>query len=68
MLGKLKWNIAAVTPHDFIEHILRKLPLPKDKLLLIRKHAQTFIALCATGMSSGFGSLTAAFGAHRKKD
>ncbi|KFU84817.1 G1/S-specific cyclin-D2, partial [Chaetura pelagica] len=48
VLGKLKWNLAAITPHDFIEHILRKLPLPKDKLLLIRKHAQTFIALCAT--------------------
>ncbi|XP_071407575.1 G1/S-specific cyclin-D2 isoform X2 [Pithys albifrons albifrons] len=48
VLGKLKWNLAAVTPHDFIEHILRKVPLPKDKLLLIRKHAQTFIALCAT--------------------
>ncbi|EMP38437.1 G1/S-specific cyclin-D2 [Chelonia mydas] len=52
VLGKLKWNLAAVTPHDFIEHILRKLPLPKDKLLLIRKHAQTFIALCATGKTS----------------
>uniref|UniRef100_A0A8C5M8W6 G1/S-specific cyclin-D2 n=1 Tax=Leptobrachium leishanense TaxID=445787 RepID=A0A8C5M8W6_9ANUR len=48
VLGKLKWNLAAVTPHDFIEHILRKLPLPQDKLLLVRKHAQTFIALCAT--------------------
>ncbi|NXD80130.1 CCND2 protein, partial [Halcyon senegalensis] len=54
VLGKLKWNLAAVTPHDFIEHILRKLPLPKDKLLLIRKHAQTFIALCATGRSFFF--------------
>ncbi|XP_075066302.1 G1/S-specific cyclin-D2 isoform X2 [Mixophyes fleayi] len=48
VLGKLKWNLAAVTPHDFIEHILRKLPLPKEKLLMVRKHAQTFIALCAT--------------------
>ncbi|XP_078091611.1 G1/S-specific cyclin-D2a isoform X3 [Mustelus asterias] len=48
VLGKLKWNLAAVTPHDFIEHILKKLPLPKDKLHLIRKHTQTFIALCAT--------------------
>ncbi|KAM4036620.1 G1/S-specific cyclin-D2 isoform 2-T2 [Anomaloglossus baeobatrachus] len=48
VLGKLKWNLAAVTPHDFIDHILRKLPLPKDKLLIVRKHAQTFIALCAT--------------------
>ena len=48
VLGKLKWNLAAVTPHDFIEHILRKLPQPSKKLSLIRKHAQTFIALCAT--------------------
>ncbi|XP_028813643.1 G1/S-specific cyclin-D2a isoform X3 [Denticeps clupeoides] len=48
VLGKLKWNLAAVTPNDFIEHIVRKLPLPKDKLALIRKHVQTFIALCAT--------------------
>jgi len=45
----LKWNLAAVTPNDFIEHIMRKLPLPEDKLDLIRKHVQTFIALCATG-------------------
>ena len=51
VLGKLKWNLAAVTPHDFIEHILRKLPQPSEKLSLIRKHAQTFIALCATGKS-----------------
>ncbi|KAI4882991.1 hypothetical protein NFI96_015801 [Prochilodus magdalenae] len=51
VLGKLKWNMAAVTPHDFIEHILCKLPLPEDRLPLIRKHAQTFIALCATDHS-----------------
>ncbi|MCI4388898.1 hypothetical protein PGIGA_G00091420 [Pangasianodon gigas] len=51
VLGKLKWNLAAVTPHDFIEHILRKLPLPEDRVALIRKHAQTFIALCATDHS-----------------
>ncbi|KAF4079500.1 hypothetical protein AMELA_G00178780 [Ameiurus melas] len=51
VLGKLKWNLAAVTPHDFIEHILRKLPLPEDRVELIRKHAQTFIALCATDHS-----------------
>jgi hypothetical protein len=49
VLGKLKWNLAAVTPHDFIEHILRRLPQQREKLSLIRKHAQTFIALCATG-------------------
>ncbi|KAK3535946.1 hypothetical protein QTP70_021454 [Hemibagrus guttatus] len=48
VLGKLKWNLAAVTPNDFIEHIVKRLPLPEDKLDLIRKHVQTFIALCAT--------------------
>ncbi|TNN68227.1 G1/S-specific cyclin-D2 [Liparis tanakae] len=48
VLGKLKWNLAAVTPNDFIEHIVMRLPLPEDKLALIRKHVQTFIALCAT--------------------
>lgn len=48
VLGKLKWNLAAVTPHDFIEHILRRLPQQREKLPLIRKHVQTFIALCGT--------------------
>ncbi|XP_051974130.1 G1/S-specific cyclin-D2-like [Xyrauchen texanus] len=51
VLSKLKWNMVAITPLDFIEHILHKLPLPKDRLALIRKHAQTFIALCATDQS-----------------
>lgn len=54
VLGKLKWNLAAVTPNDFIEHIVKRLPLPEDKLDLIRKHVQTFIALCATG--NGFST------------
>uniref|UniRef100_A0A3P9KPU9 Cyclin D2, b n=1 Tax=Oryzias latipes TaxID=8090 RepID=A0A3P9KPU9_ORYLA len=48
VLGKLKWNMASVIPNDFIEHIMRRLPIPKDKLALVRKHTQTFIALCAT--------------------
>ncbi|KAK1153133.1 G1/S-specific cyclin-D2-like isoform X1 [Acipenser oxyrinchus oxyrinchus] len=48
VLEKLKWNLAAVTPHDFIEHIMKQLPLPSNKLPLIRKHTQTFIALCST--------------------
>ncbi|XP_052411057.1 G1/S-specific cyclin-D2b [Carassius gibelio] len=51
VLSKLKWNLAAITPLDFIEHILHKLPFPEDRLTLIRKHAQTFIALCATDHS-----------------
>lgn len=41
--------MASVTPNDFVEHIIRRLPLPKDKLGMVRKHTQTFVALCATG-------------------
>ncbi|XP_061663323.1 G1/S-specific cyclin-D2-like [Syngnathoides biaculeatus] len=48
VLGKLKWNMAAVTPNDFVEHIVRRLPIPDNKLPMVRKHTQTFIALCAT--------------------
>ncbi|XP_061767948.1 G1/S-specific cyclin-D2-like [Nerophis ophidion] len=48
VLGKLKWNMAAVIPNDFVEHIIRRLPLPKEKVAMVRKHTQTFIALCAT--------------------
>ncbi|KAJ4924500.1 hypothetical protein JOQ06_003456 [Pogonophryne albipinna] len=48
VLGKLKWNMASVIPNDFIEHIVRRLPLPKEKLAIVRKHSETFIALCAT--------------------
>lgn len=28
---------------------MQRLPLPKDKSAMVRKHTQTFIALCATG-------------------
>ncbi|XP_007540528.1 G1/S-specific cyclin-D2-like isoform X1 [Poecilia formosa] len=48
VLGKLKWNMASVIPNDFIEHIMRRLPLPKDKQAMVCKHTLTFIALCAT--------------------
>ncbi|NP_001079474.1 G1/S-specific cyclin-D1 b [Xenopus laevis] len=48
ILNKLKWDLASVTPHDFIEHFLNKMPLTEDTKQIIRKHAQTFVALCAT--------------------
>lgn len=51
LVNKLKWNLAAMTPHDFIEHFLTKMPVAEDSKQIIRKHAQTFVALCATGMS-----------------
>lgn len=48
VLSKLKWDLSAVTPHDFLEQILSRLSLNKEETEMIRKHAQTFIALCAT--------------------
>uniref|UniRef100_A0A6I8NFZ1 Cyclin D1 n=1 Tax=Ornithorhynchus anatinus TaxID=9258 RepID=A0A6I8NFZ1_ORNAN len=48
LVNKLKWNLAAMTPHDFIEHFLSKMPLAEENKQIIRKHAQTFVALCAT--------------------
>ncbi|KAL0187947.1 hypothetical protein M9458_015046, partial [Cirrhinus mrigala] len=47
-LNKLKWDLASVTPHDFIEHFLAKLPIHQSSKQILRKHAQTFVALCAT--------------------
>nr|KAF6342624.1 cyclin D1 [Pipistrellus kuhlii] len=48
LVNKLKWNLAAMTPHDFIEHFLSKMPVAEVNKQIIRKHAQTFVALCAT--------------------
>ncbi|XP_055987756.1 G1/S-specific cyclin-D1 isoform X1 [Sorex fumeus] len=48
LVNKLKWNLAAMTPHDFVEHFLSKMPVAPESRRIIRKHAQTFVALCAT--------------------
>ncbi|PKU30170.1 g1 s-specific cyclin-d3 [Limosa lapponica baueri] len=48
VLEKLKWDLVSVIANDFLAHILHRLPLPQDKVELVKKHAQTFIALCAT--------------------
>lgn len=52
VLSKLKWDVSAVTPQDFLRHILRRLPLESVSLdsTMVHRHAQTFIALCARGM------------------
>jgi len=50
VLQALKWDISSVTPHDFLEHIVRRLPLMSpDDVDTVRRHAQTFIALCTAG-------------------
>ncbi|KFV71697.1 G1/S-specific cyclin-D3, partial [Dryobates pubescens] len=56
VLEKLKWDLVSVIANDFLAHILHHLPLPKDKMELVKKHAQTFIALCATGPKAAASS------------
>ncbi|KAG7279946.1 hypothetical protein CRUP_009921 [Coryphaenoides rupestris] len=51
VLSKLKWDLASVTPHDFIEHFLSKLNIHHNTKQILRKHAQTFVALCATDVN-----------------
>ncbi|XP_071453013.1 G1/S-specific cyclin-D2 [Hetaerina americana] len=50
VLAKLKWDMSAVTPHDFIPHLMLRLPMVQDKTLfdsaMVKRHARTFVALC----------------------
>lgn len=48
VLSKLKWDLSAVIPQDFLEQILSRLNIEKEHSDVIKKHAQTFVALCAT--------------------
>ncbi|XP_046993551.1 G1/S-specific cyclin-D2-like [Schistocerca americana] len=47
VLTKLKWELSAVTAHDFLPHLLERLPLVACDLHAVRRHAHTYIALCA---------------------
>ncbi|CAD1480765.1 unnamed protein product, partial [Heterotrigona itama] len=48
VVSKLKWELSAVTPGDFLMHILNRLPVPRTwDPVMVRRHAQTFIALSA---------------------
>lgn len=51
VLSKLKWNISSVTPLDFLEHLLVRLPISSQHtdISKIKKHAQAFISLAARG-------------------
>ena len=49
VLSRLKWDLSAITPHDFLEQILSRLPIDHERAQTIKRHAQTFIAICATG-------------------
>ena len=47
ILNKLRWDISAVTPNEFLDQLLTRLKVPKEiDIPMIRKHAQTFVAFC----------------------
>ncbi|XP_069763851.1 G1/S-specific cyclin-D1-like [Narcine bancroftii] len=48
LLDKLQWDIAAPTPQEFVEHLLEVLGPAVARERLIRRHTETFIALCST--------------------
>lgn len=51
VLSKLKWDVAAVTPQDFLKHLLNKLDVQSVGISyeLVQKHAKTLITLCSRG-------------------
>ena len=49
VLQKLKWDIGACTPHDFLPYLLHKLNLLGHKNVShIRQYLSSFVAACAT--------------------
>ena len=52
VLSRLKWDLAAITPNDFVNPLIRRLSAwTKGKEMIMKRHTQTFIALCAAGES-----------------
>lgn len=56
VLGCLKWDVSCVTPLDFIDLIISRLPIHNKNCTdidpeKIRKHAQAFISLAVRGES-----------------
>jgi hypothetical protein len=55
VVSKLKWELSAVTPGDFLMHILTRLQNRLQMqssswdIEMVRRHAQTFIALSTRG-------------------
>ena len=53
ILHLLKWDLSAIVPNDFLDHVLYRMPHARIRyhVPVIKRHAQTFAALCATGES-----------------
>jgi len=51
VLARLGYDLSAITPHDYLEQLLSRLPgcsQNKEVKATISRHAQTFIQICAT--------------------
>lgn len=47
ILNKLRWDISAIVPNDFLEYLFVRMQMPASvDLGFIRKNAQTYISLC----------------------
>lgn len=47
VLNKLRWDISAIVPNDFLEYLFVRMKLPECvDLAFVRKNAQTYISLC----------------------
>lgn len=51
ILQLLKWDTSVVLAHDFLDLILTRLPIKNESQKPVIRHAQTFIAMCATEFS-----------------
>lgn len=53
LLSILKWDVSALTAHDFLWYILKRLNLESVKpyMDVVVKHSGTFIGMCARGKS-----------------
>jgi len=52
LLTRLRWEVSAVTSHDFLEPLLDRLSLqsylPQARVAEVRRQAQTFVVMCST--------------------
>ncbi|XP_059145794.1 G1/S-specific cyclin-D2-like [Physella acuta] len=48
ILHLLKWDLSAIVPNDFLDHVLHRMNFNKSILATVKKQAQTFAAVCAT--------------------
>ena len=58
ILDKLKWDVAAICPNDFLEFYLHRLVnclnLDKEQIKQLKKHCYAFTALCSTDFKFAF--------------